>query len=90
MRGTPLVVGHCRFCSSFHPYCSQHKGVFVFKPLCKYCIVLDTHKGVMTSNDVKGECHITMMTGRCVNKPDQTEPVGCYENLIISNFAKCV
>ena len=33
----------------------------------------------MTSNDVKGECHITMMTGRCVNKPDQTEPVGCYE-----------
>ena len=34
---------------------------------------------MMTSNDVKGECHITMMTGRCVNKPDQTEPVGCYE-----------
>ena len=84
--------------------CSQHKGFYVFKHLCKYCIVLDTDKGVMTSddvrkeclechmtsNDVKGECHITMMTGRCVNKPDQTEPVGCYENLIISNFAKCV
>ena len=77
---------------------------FVFKHLCKYCIVLDTHKGVMTSNDVrkeclechmtsndvKGECHITMMTGRCVNKPDQTEPVGCYENKFISNLAKCV
>jgi hypothetical protein len=31
-----------------------------------------------------------LMTGKCVNKPDQTEPVGCYENLIISNFAKCV
>ena len=44
----------------------------------------------MTSNDVKGECYITMMTGKCVNKPDQTESVGCYENKFISNFAKCV
>ena len=44
----------------------------------------------MTSNDVKGECHITMMTGWCVNKPDQTETVGCYENKVISNFAKCM
>ena len=34
----------------------------------------------MTSNDVKGKCYITMMMGMCVNKPDQTEPVGCYEN----------
>ena len=34
----------------------------------------------MTSNDVKGEYYITMMKGRCVNKLDQTEPVGCYEN----------
>ena len=24
----------------------------------------------MTSNDVKGEYYITMMTGRCLNKPD--------------------
>ena len=60
--------------------------VFCIKHLCKYCIVLDTHKGVMTSNevreeylechmtsnDVKGECHITMKTGMYVNKPDQT------------------
>ena len=67
-----------------------HKGSFVFKHLCQYCIVLDTHKGVMTSNDVKGECHITMMTGMCVNKPDQIEPVGCYENTFISKFAKCM
>ena len=40
----------------------------------------------MTSNDIKGECHITMMTGKCVNKPDQTEPVGCYENSVISKL----
>ena len=71
-------------------YQGDTKGLLFFKHLCQYCIVFDTHKGVMTSNDVKGECHITMMTGKCVNKPDQTEPVGCYENLIISNFAKCV
>ena len=85
----------------------SNKESIVFKHLCKYCIVLDIHKGVMTYNDVreeclechmtsndvndvKGECHITMMTGRCVNKPDQTEPVGCYENKFISNFAKCM
>ena len=75
----------------------SNKGSFIFKHLCKYCIVLDTHKDVMTSNDVKeeclechmtsnnvkGECQITMVTGRCVNKPDQTEPVGCYKNLVI-------
>ena len=81
-----------------------HKGSFVFKYLCKYCIVLNTHKGVMTCNDVREEClechmtpndvreecYITMITGRCVNKPDQTEPVGCYENTFISKFAKCV
>ena len=80
------------------------KSSFVFKHLCKYCIVLNTQKGVitsndvrkeclechMTSNDLKGECHIKMMTGRCVNKPDQIEPVGCYENKFISNFAKCM
>ena len=92
------------FCTVQILYCSRHKGSFVFKYLCKYCIVLDTHKGVMTSNDVKeeclechmtsndvkGECHITMMTGRCVNKPDKTEPVGCYINKFISNFPKCV
>ena len=85
-------------------FCFQQKGSFVFKHLCQSCIVLNTDKWVMTSNDVrkeclechmtsnvvKGECHITMMTGRCVNKPDQTEPVGCYENTFISKFAKCV
>ena len=32
-----------------------------------------------------------IMTGRCVNKPVQTEPVGCYENTFISNFTQlCV
>ena len=44
----------------------------------------------MTSNDVIGECHIIVMMGRCVNKPDQTEPVGCYKNSFILKFAKCV
>ena len=76
--------------------------VFCIKHPCQYCIVLDTHKGVMTSNevreeclechmtsnDVKGRCYITMMTGRCVNKPDLTEPVGCYENTFISKFTQ--
>ena len=75
--------------------------VFCIKHLCTYCIVLNTHKGVMTSNDVRKEsgleCHmpsndvkeeyyITMMTFSCVNKPVQTEPVGYYENTFISNF----
>ena len=40
----------------------------------------------MTSNDVREECYIIVMTGRCVNKPVQTEPGGCYENTFISNF----
>ena len=35
----------------------------------------------MTSNDVKEEYYITVMTGRCVNKPGQTEPVGSYVKL---------
>ena len=42
----------------------------------------------MTSNDVREECYITVMTGRCVNRPVQTEPVGCYENTFISNFTQ--
>ena len=37
------------------------------------------------SNDVKEECYITMMTGRCVNKADQTEPVGCYETYLFQS-----
>ena len=32
----------------------------------------------MTSNDVREECYIIVMTGRCVNKPVQTEPGGCF------------
>ena len=39
----------------------------------------------MTSNDAREECYITVMTGRCLSKPDQTEPIGCYENSYISN-----
>ena len=35
----------------------------------------------MTSNDVSEECYIIVITGRCVNKPVQTEPFGCYESL---------
>ena len=67
--------------------------VFLFSSICVNIVLFSTHKGVitsndvrekclechMTSNDVKGECYITMMTGKCVNKPDQTEPV-CDEN----------
>ena len=37
----------------------------------------------MTSNDVREEYYIIVMTGRCVNKPVPTEPVGCYENSFI-------
>ena len=72
-----------------------NKGSIAFKHLCKYCIVLDTQRSDdvreeclechMTSNDVRQEC---LMTGRCVNKPVQTEPVGCYENTFISNFTQ--
>ena len=40
------------------------------------------------SDDVREECYITAMTGRCVNKPEQTEPVACYENSSISNLEK--
>ena len=42
----------------------------------------------MTSNDVKEECYIIVIMDRFVNKPDQTEPVGCYENPLISKFAQ--
>ena len=67
-------------------YCSQHRqGMMTSNDVREEC--LECH---MTSNDVKAECYITKMTGKCVNKPDQTEPVGCYENKFISNFAKCV
>ena len=38
------------------------------------------------SNDIREEYYITVMTGRCVNKRDKTEPVGCYEKSFISNF----
>ena len=42
----------------------------------------------MTSNDVREECYILVIMGRCVNKPVQTEPVDCYENTLISNFTQ--
>ena len=77
-------------------YQGDTKGL-LFPSICVNIVLFLTQKGVMTSNDVreeclechmtsnavKGECHITMMMIRCVNKPDQTEPVGCYENLAI-------
>ena len=78
---------------------STHKGVMTFNDVREECLechmtsndvreeCLECH---MTSHDIKGECHFPMMTGRCVNKPDQTEPVGCYENKFILNFAKCM
>ena len=42
----------------------------------------------MTSDDVREEYYITVMTGRCVNTPGQTEPVGCYEDSFISNLGQ--
>ena len=51
-------------------------------------VLFSAHKGVMTSNDVREKCYIIVMTGRCVNKPDQTEPVSCYEKTFISKFAQ--
>ena len=43
---------------------------------------------LMTFNDVREEFHIIVMTGRCVDKPVQTEPVGCYENTFISKLTR--
>ena len=40
----------------------------------------------ITSNDVREDCYIAVMMSRCVSKPDQAEPVGCYENSFISNL----
>ena len=42
----------------------------------------------MRSNDVRDECYIIVMTGRCVNKPVETEPYGCYEYTFISKFTQ--
>ena len=60
-----------------------HKAVMTSNEVREEC--LECH---MTSNDVREECYIIVMMGRCVNKPDQTEPVGCYENSFISKFAQ--
>ena len=76
--------------------------VLLFSSICVNILLFSTHRGVMTSNnvreeclechmtsnDVREECYITVMTGRCVNKPGQTEPVGCYENSSISNLTQ--
>ena len=59
---------------------SKHKGVMTSNDVREEC--LECH---MTSNDVREECYIIVMTGRCENKPVQTEPVGRYENTFISN-----
>ena len=75
---------------------------FCFSSICVNIVSFSSHKGVMTSNDVREEClechmtsndvrekcYIIVMMGRCVNKPVQTEPGGCYENSFISNFAQ--
>ena len=77
-------------------------NIVLFSSICVNIVLFSTHKEVMTSNDVREEClechmtsndvreegYITMMMGRCVNKPDQTEPVACYENTLISNFTQ--
>ena len=97
-----LVEGNGEFKNSFG---TRTKDSFVLKGLlfssiCVDIVFFSTHKGMMTSNDVREkclECHMTsnevreeyyiiVMTGRCVNNPVQTEPVGCYENSFISNL----
>ena len=84
-------------------YQGNTKGL-LFSSICVNIVLFSTHKGVMmsndvreecleyhmTSNDVREDCYIIVMTGRYVNKPDQTERFGCYENTFISKFAKCV
>ena len=66
--------------------------ILMFSSICVNTVLFSTPRGVMTSNDVREkclechmtsndvreECYITVMTGRCVNKPVQTEPVGCF------------
>ena len=42
----------------------------------------------MASNDAREECYIIVITSRSVNKPIQTEPVGCHENSLIPNFSQ--
>ena len=48
---------------------STHRGVMTSNDVREEC--LECH---MTSNDVREQCYIIVMTGRCVNKPVQTEP----------------
>ena len=60
-----------------------HKAVMTSNEVREEC--LECH---MTSNDVREEYYIIVMMGRCVNKPVQTEPGGCYENTFISKFAQ--
>ena len=90
--------GMCGMCDVTR-YQSETKGL-LFSSTCVNIVLFSTHKRVMTSNDVREEClechmtsndvrkeyYITVMTGRCVDKSIQTEPVGCYENLFISNL----
>ena len=92
------------YCSQEQRIFLFRKKGLLFSSVCVTIVLFSTTRGVMMSNDLREEClechmtsndvreerYITVMAGRCVNKPDQTEPVGCYENLVISNFVKCV
>ena len=85
---TPKVVEIRRYKDSFHPRSSDViydvAGMSgMSNDVREEC--LECH---MTSNDAREECYITVMTGRCVNKPVQTVPVGCNENTFISNFTQ--
>ena len=51
------------FCTVQILYCSRHKGSFVFKYLCKYCIVLNT-KGLL----VAMRTYLFQSSGKYVNK----------------------
>ena len=78
-------------------------GIYVnielFSSICVNIVLFSTHKGVMTSNDVREEClechmtsndvreecYIIVMMGRCVNKPVQTESGGWKTHLFQSS-----
>ena len=94
--------GMCGMCDVTR-YQVDTKGL-LFSSICVNIVLFSTHRAVMTSDDVREEClecHMTsndvgeecsiiVMMGSCVNKPDQTEPVGFYQNTFISKIAKCV
>ena len=67
------IFGMCGMCDVTH-YQGDTKGL-LFPSICVNIVLFSTHKGVITSNDVREECYIIVMMGSCVNMPDQTKEV---------------